>query len=99
MPKILGIILLCASLIGHAQTLTTELSNGVIVRLGTEACTDNSILAKLKPEYHNQFFTGNSDIPGNKGLSLCWAVNPKTNNIYVIDTLGNVGEIEPSEFK
>jgi hypothetical protein len=68
-----------------------------VLTLSDDKCTNQPALARIKPEFKDQFFAGEYARQGQKTLQLCWS--PHDGNVYIMDEEGTRGVVTQDAFQ
>jgi hypothetical protein len=82
----------------NAVDLTKRFDDGVTVTLhGDAPCSDEKVLAMIKPEFRHTFFAGTVQY-SDRTIGLCWKLYPELGVLGIVDAEENVGEFPMSLF-
>lgn len=88
-------VLLSASVPAAERSATFD--GGVVVTLYDTPCSNEKVLAMLKPEFRSQFQQGQAVFP-NRTIELCWNASLQPGAIVIADEEGDVGAVPLSAF-
>lgn len=81
-----------------AKEVVVQLDNGVILEFSDQPCSNEVILAMLKPEFQKAFQSGHAKFEG-RVVNLCWSGTVMPGFVAVADEDGSTGLIPAGALK
>lgn len=99
MKTLIGVILaLLASAGLVAKEVVVQLDNGVVIEFSDQPCSNEVILAMIKPGLHAAFQSGHATYEG-RTVNLCWSGTVMPGFVAVADEDGSTGLIPAEALK
>lgn len=106
MKKLLAVLVLIAAVFAVCGTpayavepVMVAQGQHVTVRLFDRPCTNEVVLAQLKPSFHPKYRAGNAQLDG-EHRELCWMILPGVQPVvFIVDDQGESADLDISNFK